>query len=214
MGIWQPVDIEIIPYKISTISSAFVNTTLISDKNSNLSIVFYIKNWLNTEVTNNILIQIGDFVNVTKNITLKPYEEKQVLISHKDYPQLKIDNSKLWWPYQMGEPKLHNFTIKVKDNNQYYIYKKRIGLREVSNEYYAEKHKNGTLIKDRKVYKINGKKILIKGAGWTPDLFLRQTPENYYEHINYVRDMELNTIRLEGNSEGEEFYDYYFLRLN
>ena len=76
MGIWQPVDIEIIPYKISSISSAFVNTTLISDKNSNLSIVFYIKNWLNTEVTNNILIQIGDFVNVTKNITLKPNEEK------------------------------------------------------------------------------------------------------------------------------------------
>ena len=99
MGIWQPVDIEIIPYKISSISSAFVNTTLISDKNSNLSIVFYIKNWLNTEVTNNILIQIGDFVNVTKNITLKPNEEKQVLISHKDYPQLKIDNSKLCWPY-------------------------------------------------------------------------------------------------------------------
>ena len=71
MGIWQPVDIEIVPYKISTISSAFVNTTLISDNNSNLSIVFYIKNWLNIEVTNNVLIQIGDFVNVTKNITLK-----------------------------------------------------------------------------------------------------------------------------------------------
>ena len=108
----------------------------------------------------------------------------------------------------MGEPKLHNFTITVKDKNQYYIYKKKIGLREVSSEYHAEKDKNGALIKDRKVYKINGKKILIKGAGWNPDLFLRQNPEIYYKHINYVRDMELNTIRLEGNSEGDEFYDY------
>ena len=58
------------------------------------------------------------------------------------------------------------------------------------------------------VYKINKKKILLKGAGWTPDLFLRQSPENYYTHIKYVRDMGLNVIRLEGKSEGEEFYEY------
>ena len=58
------------------------------------------------------------------------------------------------------------------------------------------------------LYKINNKNILLKGAGWTPDLFLRQSPENYYNHIKYVRDMGLNTIRLEGKSEGEEFYEY------
>ena len=201
MGIWQPVDIEVIPQKISTISSAFVITKLIDNHNSNLEIVIYIKNWLNNEVNNNIEIQLGDFINITlKDQKLKSNEEKQIFIKTDDYPELKIDNSKLWWPYQMGEPKLHDFTVKVINNNKYYIYKRKVGLRQVDNEF--------DTVEVRKVYKINGKKILLKGAGWCPDLFLRQSPQNYIDHINYVRDMELNVIRLEGKSEGEEFYDY------
>ena len=201
MGIWQPVDIEVIPFKISTISSAFVITKLIDDNNSNLEIIINIKNWLNSEVTNSIEIQIGDFINITlKDQSLKQNEEKQISINTKNYPELKIDNSKLWWPYQMGEPKLHDLIVKVINNNKYYIYKRKVGLRQVDNEF--------DTIGVKKVYKINGKKILLKGAGWCPDLFLRQSPENYLDHIKYVRDMELNVIRLEGNSEGEEFYDY------
>jgi exo-1,4-beta-D-glucosaminidase len=98
----------------------------------------------------------------------------------------------------MGEPKLHNATIKVSYNNNSYIYKKQIGFRQVESE----------LIDNKRLYKINKKNLLLKGAGWTPDLFLRQSAENYYNHINYVKNMELNVIRLEGKSEGEEFYDY------
>ena len=201
MGVWQPVDIEIMPYKIAQISSAFVNTRIINNNDSNLEIFFYIKNWENKNVSNNILIKIGDFINLKiENIVLEANEEKQISVNSNEYPQLKIDNSKLWWPYQMGEPKLHDLTIKVVNGNNYYIFKKKIGLRQIDSEI------NKT--KDKRTYKINNKKILLKGAGWCPDLFLRQSPENYYDHINYVKDMELNVIRLEGNSEGEEFYDY------
>ena len=201
MGIWQPIDIQIIPKNISIISSAFINTKIINEKNSNLEIYFYINNWENKTIYNNISIQLGDFINFTLyNVTLKSKEEKQISLNSKDYQQLEINNSKLWWPYQMGEPKLHNFTIKVISNENFYVYKREIGLRQVNSE--LDEHEN------RRVYKINNKKILLKGAGWSPDIFLRQSPENYYDHINYVRDMELNVIRLEGNSEGEEFYDY------
>ena len=201
MGIWQPVDIEIIPYKIATISSSFVSTKLNNDKDSNLDIVLHVKNWENKKVTNNINIQIGDFINLNiDEITLEPNEEKQIFIENAKYPSLKIDNSKLWWPYQMGEPKLHDLKIKLTSENNYYIYKRKIGLRQVS----SELDEDGK----RRLYKINNKNILLKGAGWTPDLFLRQSPENYWNHIRYVRDMELNAIRLEGKSEGEEFYEY------
>ena len=201
MGVWQPVDIELLSHKISTISSAFVITKLIDDSNSKLNIVFHIKNWENKKVDNNINIKIGDFININiGRITLEPNEERLIFVDNSKYPNLKIDNSKLWWPYQMGEPRLHNLTINITNNNNYYLYKRKIGLRQVDSEL-DEKEK-------KRVYKINNKKILLKGAGWTPDLFLRQSPENYWNHISYVRDMELNVIRLEGKSEGEEFYDY------
>ena len=96
----------------------------------------------------------------------------------------------------MGEPKLHNLAIKIINERKAYIYKRKICLRKVSSE----------LDGDKRVYKINNTNRFLKGAGWTPDLFLRQSPENYWSHINYVRDMELNVIRLEGKSKGEEFY--------
>ena len=199
MGIWQPVNIEFIPHKISTISSVLINTKLIDEKYSNLEIVFYVKNWENKIIYNNISINIGDFINLPlENINLEPNEERKITINNN--PQLKIDNSKLWWPYQMGEPKLHNLTIKIinKDNN-YYIYSKKIGLRHISSELDEKRNR---------FYKINNKKILLKGGVWSPDIFLRQSPEKYLDHIKYVKDMELNVIRLEGNSEGEEFYNY------
>ena len=201
MGIWQPVDIEIVPSKIFQISSAFINTTIIDEKNSNIDIFFYIKNWEKEKKSNNVSIKIGNFIDLSyNNLILDEYEEKQIIISSKEYPELKIDNSKLWWPYQMGEPKLHELIIKAINGNNNYIFKKQIGFRQITSELNENK--------DIRVYKINNKNILLKGAGWCPDLFLRQSPENYYAHINYVRDMELNVIRLEGKSEGEEFYDY------
>ena len=203
MGIWQPVDVEFIKYKLSTVSSAFVITKLKNDNKSYLTIVMYIKNWENKKVVNNINITIGDFVDCKlDDIALEPNEEKRLIVDKTVCPELMIDNKELWWPYQMGEPKLHNLKIKVinKFNKCYYVYNKKIGLRQVDSEYDEKENK--------KVFKINNQKLLLKGAGWTPDLFLRQSPENYWNHISYVRDMELNVIRLEGKSEGEEFYDY------
>ena len=96
----------------------------------------------------------------------------------------------------MGKPSIHNLEINFGDYN----YNREIGLRQVESEYDS--------IKKIRVYKINKKKILLLGAGWSPDLFLRQSPENYYTHIKYVKDMGLNVIRLEGKSEGEEFFEY------
>ena len=93
MGIWQPVNIEFIPHKISTITSALINTKLIDENYSNLEIVFYVKNWENKIIYNNISINIGDFINLPlENINLGPNEERKITINNN--AQLKIDNSK------------------------------------------------------------------------------------------------------------------------
>ncbi len=44
---------------------------------------------------------------------------------------------------------------------------------------------------------LNGKRVLIKGAGWTDDIFLRDTPESNERQVRYVKDMNMNTIRFE-----------------
>lgn len=44
----------------------------------------------------------------------------------------------------------------------------------------------------------------VKSAGWTDDLFLRDTPSSNETQVQYVKDMNLNSIRFEniwGNSQ-------------
>src|SRR5690606_7248452 len=57
-------------------------------------------------------------------------------------------------------------------------------------------------------YKINGRDILIKAAGWVDDLFLRYLPDKDHEQIQYVNDMKLNALRLEGVwANNQHLYD-------
>ena len=199
MGIWQPVDIEIFEKNNLSVSSAFINTKINEENSINLEIILHIKNWEGRKVQNAFSVQLGNFINLNvKDIIFESFEEKQIVLDNETYNDLNIkyDSKKLWWPFQMGNQTLHNLAIKIND----YVFTNQIGLRQVESEYDNKS--------DKRVYKINNKKLLLLGAGWTPDLFLRQSPENYYNHIKYVRDMGLNTIRLEGKSEGEDFYEY------
>ena len=54
---------------------------------------------------------------------------------------------------------------------------------------------------------INGKPVLIRGAGWAPDMFLRDDPKRMEAEFSYVLNMGLNTIRSEGKLEDTRFYD-------
>ena len=58
-----------------------------------------------------------------------------------------------------------------------------------------------------RLYRINGKPILIRGGGWAPDMMLRNDPEKLRKQFQMVRDMGLNTIRSEGKMETEDFFN-------
>src|SRR5207237_8480037 len=74
----------------------------------------------------------------------------------------------------------------------------KLGIREVTSQLNE---------KQRRVFSINGKKILIRGGGWSPDMMLRENSQRLADEFRYVRDMGLNTIRLEGKLETDEFFD-------
>ena len=61
--------------------------------------------------------------------------------------------------------------------------------------------------KGHRLFKINGKKILIRGAAWAPDMFLRPMSKKLDADLAYVRDMGMNTIRLEGRIDRDEFFE-------
>lgn len=139
-------------------------------------------------------------VSIEQNIDLDKGETRLVTFDPRQFKQLVLSHPKLWWPVQMGTPNLHamrfEFLINGKLSDTASL---RFGIREVTSEL-------GDKAQGR-LYKINGRPILIRGGGWAPDLMLRFSRARLEKELRYVLDMNLNTIRLEGKMENPELYD-------
>jgi exo-1,4-beta-D-glucosaminidase len=107
-----------------------------------------------------------------------------------EFTELKIKNPRIWWPYQLGRPNLHDLNLKFTAESEVCdLSHLKFGIREIRDYTNEDGHRG---------FKVNGKKILIKGAGWTDDLLLADTSLNIDAQLKYVRHMNLNCIRLEG----------------
>jgi exo-1,4-beta-D-glucosaminidase len=137
-------------------------------------------------------------VHVEQTVDLAAHEDRGVSFSPEQFPQLKIHNPKVWWPYQMGEPHLEhlNASFAVQDRKSDEA-GADFGIREITSELTP----NGS-----RLFRINGKPILIRGGGWSQDMMLRTNHERLQNEFRMVRDMHLNTIRQEGKLDSEEFF--------
>lgn len=143
-------------------------------------------------------VAIGE-IEVSQNIQLAPKETRRVVITPESCPQLVIAHPRLWWPYQYGAQNLYRARIEFKTNGQVSDREDvPFGIREMTSQLDAQNHR---------VFLVNGKRILIRGAGWSPDMLLRLSPEREEDEIRYVKGMHLNTIRLEGKLMDDHFFD-------
>ena len=144
-----------------------------------------------------------DSIEFVQPVELEAGESKDIIFSPAQYPQLNLSNPRLWWPAQMGTPNLYTLHLSFElDGRLSDSTHTEFGIREITSEVSEQ-------APDRlkRLFKINGKNILIRGGGWTPDMMMRENPERLADEFRYVRDMGLNTVRLEGKLESEDFYD-------
>ncbi|HEV2489408.1 MAG TPA: hypothetical protein VGT03_06350 [Candidatus Acidoferrales bacterium] len=138
-------------------------------------------------------------VRFEQKVELTPGETRDVTFTPENFSQLRISQPKIWWPYGLGPQNLHNFTMQVsiggaKSDEQ----QLRFGIREIT----AAINEHGAL-----QFSINGKHILIRGGGWAPDMLLRESHQRLVAQFDYVRQLGLNTIRLEGKLENDDFFN-------
>jgi exo-1,4-beta-D-glucosaminidase len=137
-------------------------------------------------------------VKFEKSVELAAHEDQTVVFSPEQFPALRIQNPKSWWPRQMGDPHLEQLTVsfniqgRVADQQS-----TKFGIREITSELTS----NGS-----RLFRVNGKPLLIRGAGWSQDMLLRTDETRLSQQLQLVQDMNLNTIRLEGKLETEEFF--------
>ena len=138
-------------------------------------------------------------ITFEQDVELAAGETKDVVFEPAQYPQLKMANPKLWWPAQMGAQDLYPLEMEFESEGKVSDHvRTKFGVRQVTGVVDEKEHR---------LFTVNGKKILIRGGGWSPDMMLRENPTRLEDEIRYTRDMGLNTIRLEGKLETEEFFD-------
>ncbi len=137
-------------------------------------------------------------VHAEQTVELAAQEDRTVVFSPEQFAQLRIHDPKPWWPSQMGDPHLERLTVRFATEGQVADEDSvDFGIREITSEFTS----NGS-----RLFRVNGKPILIRGAGWSQDMLLRTDESRLRDQFRLVRDMNLNTIRLEGKLETESFF--------
>ncbi len=131
-------------------------------------------------------------------VELGPHEQRLVSFKPEQFPQLTFSHPRLWWPYQLGPQNLYElkleFTIEGAISDRQAA---TFGIQQMTSELTDQGYR---------LFRVNGKRILVRGAGWAPDMLLRSSPERLETELRYVKEMNLNTVRLEGKMESEEFF--------
>ena len=189
MGIFRPVTLH--HCKNVSIDYPFIRTDLDTDKldRADLTVSAELTNHSDRSVAG-VLVGSIESINFETSVTLKAGERKTVTFTPEHNKDLVVNQPRLWWPYEIGEPNLYNLRLEfVLDGEICDECHTAFGIRRVE-DYLNEQGHRG--------YKINGRKILIKSAGWSDDMLLADTPEKLEAQIRYVKHMNLNCIRLEG----------------
>ena len=198
MGLWREVYLTTsgpVALRYPTVVSKL---NLPEDNSARLTVTAQVKNGSNHAVKGKLKGQIEN-VAFEQPVELAANESKDVTFTPEQFSQLVFSNPRLWWPAQMGKPNLYPLTMEfeidgaVSDHSH-----TEFGIREITSEINAS---------GGRAFHVNGKNILIRGGGWTPDMMLREDSQRLHDEFRYVQDMGLNTVRLEGKLETQEFFD-------
>ena len=127
--------------------------------------------------------------NATVPVALAPCETREITLTPAEAALLHLDNPRVWWTYDLGKPEMYSLNVRVEAAGAVSDTKEvAFGVRKVESRLTENNDRQFTL---------NGKDILLKGAGWTDDIFLCDTPETIERQVRYVKDMNLNLIRFE-----------------
>ena len=185
MGIFREVTVKTCRSVALTHSSVRSRVNAQTLDEAWLTIATELKNYSDKTVKGVVRGTIDD-QTFEQPVTLSAGERRLFTLPSEVY----VAHPRLWWCHNMGRPELYDLHLEFVENKDLSDSEdKRIGIREIKSYLTPEGYRG---------FMLNGRKVLLRGAGWTDDIYLRDTPQTNRLQLEYVRDMNLNTVRLEG----------------
>ncbi len=199
-GIWAPI--TLFRTGVVTLAEPFVTSTLPLPGTSEAAIQIQVK--LRNHASHAVRATLrGSFgsIEVQQEVKLPAQGATVISFAPSAYPQLRIQQPRLWWPTGYGEPYLYPVKLSLETSEGKVLDSKNLhfGIRQMT---YSEA---GGMLK----LFINGRRFICRGGNWGfSESMLRYRAREYEAAVRYHREMNFTMIRNWVGQVGEEaFYD-------
>ena len=146
----------------------------------------------------------GTPITVSQTVTVAAGKTQTVTFDPSSYPALTISSPQVWWPYQLGAQPLYTLSTSVSQNSAVLnSTSETFGIRNVTSSLVGA---NSAEPSGARAFKINGVPIVIRGGGFSPNIFLHYSAADIAKQIALMKNMGVNTIRLEGHIMPPDFF--------
>jgi exo-1,4-beta-D-glucosaminidase len=144
-------------------------------------------------------------VNVSQTVTVPASTTQTVSFTPSAFPSLTLSSPQVWWPYQLGAQPLYTLATSVSQGSTVLnSTSETFGIRTVTSYLTGS---NAIEPSGARAFKINGVPIVIRGGGWSPNLFLHYSAANTASQIALMKNMGVNAIRLEGHIMPNDWFE-------
>ncbi|MDF2595990.1 MAG: beta-mannosidase, partial [Clostridia bacterium] len=194
-GIWK--DVHIFCHKTPSIADIYFKTTNLTTDQAALSLDIHLKEVLNRELK--VKVSMWDKENTVYSTEVDVDTNDDLRISWQ------INNPKLWWTHDLGDPFLYELKIDLLDKGERIDTKvQKVGIRQLEVQQ-KEDNGNGCFR-----FILNGIGVFAKGANWVPAHSLIGTikDDTYTEWIELAKEGNINMLRVWGGGiyEKDIFY--------
>lgn len=190
LGIWRPV--HLLASGPVSLSDPYVRNHLDSPTYdvARLSIRVRATN-LSAAAQDGILeATLSNGSQLRKRIHLAAHRSEVIRLSSGEFPALVMRHPKLWWTYNLGTPYLYHLHLRFVQNSAVSdTLGLAFGVRSVRGYRTPEGYRG---------YTLNGRKVLIRGGGWTDPMLMNASQAYEKAGIDYAVHMHLNALRMEG----------------
>lgn len=203
-GIWN--DVYLAATDDVVLSDPFVKTILLLPDTSraDLEIEVGLENRADRPVRGTIEGKIGE-VSFSMPVELSASERRTVRLTPAEFPQLRFNHPRLWWPNGYGDQPLYTLDLAFRQGDRVSDTERVVfGIRQ-----YAY-----TVVNNNFRIWVNGFPVIVRGGNWgMADALLHCDAKRYDTYVRLHREMNLNMIRnwigMEGDDEFYEACDRY-----
>ncbi len=162
--------------------------TTIADVTISAALVNHSKTNIKTILKGSISIG-NEILSFQFPVTLKANETREILFDKTNVPKLSLINPKLWWPAGYGKQNLYSVKLTAETTT---------GIKASAETFLGIRKMETYIGSAEREFKINGRKIYMRGGNWVIDMMLNWNAQRYEEEILLTRNANLNILRVWG----------------